>query len=151
DSGEIVFKGQPVNFTNTHQAQRAGIVTIYQELNQVPHLSVTENIFLGNEVMHGFTVNWPEMHRQARALLARLHLDIDSRTPVSKLGIGQQQMVEVAKAIHQRADLIIMDEPTSALSIREISELFKIVRELKEQGVAIIYISHHLEETFALA
>lgn len=151
DSGEILFKGQPVDFTNTRQAQQAGIITIYQELNQVPQLSVTENIFLGNELMHGFTVNWPEMHRQARELLSRLHLDIDPRTQLGKLGVAQQQMVEVAKALHQKADLIIMDEPTSALSIREISELFDIVRELREHGVAIIYISHHLEEAFALA
>jgi ribose transport system ATP-binding protein len=151
DAGEIIFEGQPVNFTTTRQAQQAGIITIYQELNQVSQLSVTENIFLGSEIMHGFTVNWPEMHRRARKLLARLHLDIDPRMTLSKLGVAQQQMVEVAKAMHQSADLIIMDEPTSSLSIREISELFNIVRELKEQGVAIIYISHHLEETFALA
>ncbi len=151
DTGEIMFKGQPVNFTTTRQAQRAGIITIYQELNQVPQLSVTENIFLGSEIMHGITLNWTEMHRQARALLTRLHLDIDPRTPLGRLGVAQQQMVEVAKALHQRADLLIMDEPTSALSLHEINDLFTIVRELKEQGVAIIYISHHLEETFALA
>jgi ribose transport system ATP-binding protein len=152
DSGEITFKGEPVAFRNPRQAQDAGIVTIYQELNLVPYLSVTENIFLGTELTRaGFALDWPEMHRQARALLAKLHLEVDPRTPVGQLGVGRQQMVEVAKALYHKADLIIMDEPTSALSIREINDLFGIVRELKSQGVSVIYISHHLEETFEVS
>lgn len=151
-SGEIIFKGQPVKFTSPRQALTSGIATIYQELNQVPQLSVTENIFLGSEISRGGGVlNWPEMHRQARALLAKLHLDIDPRTNLGKLGVGRQQMVEVAKALHHQADLIIMDEPTSALSIREINELFAIIRELKTHGAAVIYISHHLEEVFEVS
>ena len=150
DSGEVIFKGKHVDFHTPRQAQLAGITTIYQELNQIPQLSVTENIFLGSEIERGVLVDWPEMHKQARELLARLHLDIDPRQPLSRLGVGQQQMVEVAKALHHRADLIIMDEPTSALSVREIDYLFTIIRQLKAQGVAIIYISHHLEETFEL-
>ncbi len=151
DEGEMLFKGQPVDFTNPRQAQVAGIATIYQELNQVPYLSVTENIFLGNEITRSGRLAWNEMHNQSRQLLAKLHLDIDPRTPLRNLGVGQQQMVEVAKALHQKAELIIMDEPTSSLSIREITDLFAIVGELRAQGVAIIYISHHLEETFELA
>ncbi len=151
DAGEITFKGQPVAFRNPRQAQLAGITTIYQELNQVPYLSVTENIFLGSELTRGVALKWSDMHREARALLARLHLDIDPRTPVGELGVGMQQMVEVAKALYHKADLIIMDEPTSSLSIREISELFNIVRELKAEGVAVIYISHHLEEVFQIS
>ena len=149
DAGEVVFKDTPVNFTTPRQAQKAGIATIYQELNLVPHMSVTENIFLGDEIDRGGGVlNWPDMHYQAKSLLAKLHLDIDPRTHVSKLGVAQQQMVEVAKALHHLSDLIIMDEPTSALSIREIEDLFAIIQELKAQGVSIVYISHHLEETF---
>lgn len=151
DSGEVIFNGQPVNFSNPRQAQLAGIATIYQELNQVPYLSVTENIFLGTEITRGVAINWREMHQRARDLLAKLHLDIDPRTQLNKLGVGQQQMVEVAKALHQKAELIIMDEPTSSLSIREINDLFAIVRELQSQGVSIIYISHHLEETFEIS
>lgn len=151
DSGEIFFKGKPAHFTTPRQAQAAGIATIYQELNQVPQLSVTENIFLGSEIMRGQIINWPEMHRQASKLLARLHLDIDPRTILGDLGVAQQQMVEVAKALHFRADLIIMDEPTSALSIHEIHDLFGIISELKAQGVSIIYISHHLEEAFEVS
>jgi len=91
------------------------------------------------------------MHRQARELLNRLHLDIDPRTPIARLGVGQQQMVEVAKALHYKADLIIMDEPTSALSVRETEELFTIIRQLKANGVGLVYISHHLDETFEIS
>jgi len=150
DAGEVWLKGKPVHFTNPRQAQLAGIVTIYQELNQVPEMSVTENIFLGSELERGVVLQWSAMHDRAKELLAKLHLDIDPRLPIKQLGVGQQQMVEVAKALHQKADLIIMDEPTSSLSIREINDLFAIVRELKAAGVAIVYISHHLEETFAI-
>lgn len=151
DSGEIIFKGKPVNFTNTRQAQKAGIATIYQELNQIPYLSITENIFLGTEIQRGLLLNWREMHKHARQLLNRLHLDIDPRTPIARLGVGQQQMVEVAKALHYRADLIIMDEPTSALSTREIDELFAIIQQLKANGVGLVYISHHLDEVFKIS
>jgi ribose transport system ATP-binding protein len=151
DAGEIIFGGQTVDFRTPRQAQDAGIATVYQELNQVPYLSVTENIFLGSEIQTGIRLNLSEMHRQARALLGKLHLDLDPRTPVNRLGVAQQQMVEVAKALHQKAGLIIMDEPTSALSISEIRDLFDIVRELKTGGVSVIYISHHLEETFLIS
>lgn len=151
DAGEVIFQGRPVRFTSPRQAQMAGIATIYQELNQVPYLSISENIFLGTEISRRGVLSLGEMHRQARDLLTRLHLDIDPRTQLGKLGVGQQQMVEVAKALHQNASLIIMDEPTSSLSIREITDLFGIVRELKAQGVSVIYISHHLEETFEVS
>jgi ribose transport system ATP-binding protein len=150
DEGEVIFKGKSVVFTTPRQAQLAGIATIYQELNQVPEMSVTENIFLGSELERGIMLKWSEMHDRAKELLAKLHLDIDPRQPIRKLGVAQQQMVEVAKALHQKADLIIMDEPTSSLSIREINDLFAIVGQLKASGVAIVYISHHLEETFAI-
>ncbi|MEZ4771084.1 MAG: sugar ABC transporter ATP-binding protein [Caldilineales bacterium] len=152
DAGEISFKGQPVAFRNPRQAQDAGIVTIYQELNLVPYQSITENIFLGSELTRGrVALRWSDMHQQARELLAKLHLNVDPRTLVGELGVGKQQMVEVAKAIYHKADLIIMDEPTSSLSIREINDLFDIVRELKEQGVSVTYISHHLEEVFQIS
>jgi ribose transport system ATP-binding protein len=151
DAGEIIFKGQPVEFHNPRHAQAAGIVTIYQELNQVPQMSVLENIFLGNEIQSGIRLDWKEMYRQAKVLLEKLHMDIDPREKLGNLGVGQQQMIEVAKALHISADLIIMDEPTSSLSIREINYLFEIIRELKAHGIAIIYISHHLEEAFQLS
>jgi ribose transport system ATP-binding protein len=151
DGGEMRFKGQSVNFPTPRAAQDAGVVTIYQELNQIPTLSITENIFLGNMIPRGVLVDWRAMHEQARDLLARVRLNVDPRQALRSLGVGQQQMVEVAKALHHRADLIIMDEPTSALSKREIDNLFTIIHDLKTSGVSIIYISHHLEETFVVS
>lgn len=151
DAGHIIFKGQPVSFTTPRQAQVAGITTIYQELNQVTQLTVTENIFLGSEIERGPLIDWREMHRQSRQLLARLHLNVDPRVPLNTLGVAQQQMVEIAKALHHRADLIIMDEPTASLSLHEINDLFEIIRELKANNVSVVYISHHLEEAFAIS
>jgi ribose transport system ATP-binding protein len=151
DAGHIIFKGQPVSFTTPRQAQVAGITTIYQELNQVTQLTVTENIFLGSEIERGPLIDWREMHHQSRQLLARLHLNVDPRVPLNTLGVAQQQMVEIAKALHHRADLIIMDEPTASLSLHEINDLFEIIRELKANNVSVVYISHHLEEAFAIS
>jgi ribose transport system ATP-binding protein len=151
DSGDITYKGQPYAPHTPGQARDAGIVTIYQELNLVSELTITENMFLGTELSMGPFLDWRAMHARARELLARLHLDIDPRTPVSRLGVGQQQMVEVAKALLHEADVIIMDEPTASLSLREIEDLFQIVRELKAHGVSTIFISHHLDEAFALS
>ncbi len=150
DRGEVIYKGEEVAFTNPRQAQKAGITTIYQELNQIPQLSVMENIFLGSEIMRGPFVDWPEIRKRSKALLDRLQLDVDPRTELSRLGVGQAQMVEVAKALHHSADLIIMDEPTAALSLPEIDNLFGIVRSLQAQGVAVIFISHHLDEAFEI-
>ena len=151
DGGEIIYKGRPYAPRTPRQAINAGIVTIYQELNLVPELTITENMFLGTELHRGPLLEWRAMHGRARELLARLHLEINPRTVISRLGVGQQQMVEVAKALLHEADLIIMDEPTAALSLREIDDLFQIVRELKEHGVSTIFISHHLDEAFALS
>lgn len=152
DAGETTLRGQRVSFTTPRQAQDAGIAMIHQELNLIPYLTVTENIFMGSEILRrGGLLNWPEMHKQAHALLAKLHLDIDPHTPVARLGVAQQQMVEVAKSLHYRADLIIMDEPTSALSLHEIDDLFAIIRDLKANNVSVIYISHHLDEAFVLS
>ncbi len=150
NEGRIVFKGSEVAFTNPRQAQAAGIMTIYQELVQIPLLTVMENIFLGSEIMRGPFIDWGEMRRQSQALLDRLRLDVDPRDKLIDLGVGQAQMIEVAKALHHKADLIIMDEPTAALGMHEIENLFGIIRELKASGVAVIYISHHLEETFEI-
>jgi ribose transport system ATP-binding protein len=151
DGGDVVYKGQPYAPHTPGQARDAGIVTIYQELNLVPELSITENMFLGAELTRGPFLDWRAMHARARQLLARLHLDIDPRTAISRLGVGQQQMVEVAKALLEKADIIIMDEPTASLSLREIEDLFQIVRELKSHGVSTIFISHHLDEAFELS
>ena len=152
DGGEIVYKGHPYEPHTPRAARDAGIVTIYQELNLVPELSVAENMYLGMELQRGPFLDSRAMHKRARELLAtRLHLDIDPGTTVGKLGVGVQQMVEVAKALLHEADIIIMDEPTASLSPREIADLFAIVRELRGHGVSTIYISHHLDETFELS
>jgi ribose transport system ATP-binding protein len=152
DAGEMIYKGEPYAPHTPGAARDAGIVTIYQELNLVPELSATENMYLGMEVQRGPFLDGRAMHRRARQLLSdRLHLDIDPRTAVGRLGVGQQQMVEVAKALLHDADIIVMDEPTAALSPREIDDLFQIVRELKSHGVSTIFISHHLDETFELS
>ncbi len=151
DEGTVTFNGEAVSFSNPRQAQAAGITTIYQELNQVPLLSIMENIFLGSEIMRGPFIDWAEMRRQSAELLKKMHLEVDPRMQLSRLGVGQAQMVEVAKALHQEASLIIMDEPTAALGLDEIENLFQIIRELKANDIAVIYISHHLDEVFEIA
>jgi ribose transport system ATP-binding protein len=147
DAGEILFDGAPVTIRTPLDAQRLGVSTIYQELNLVPEMTVAENIFLGREPMRGMgLVDRKEQVRQARALLDDLQLDIDPRALVRTLGIAQQQMVEIAKALSLDARLIVMDEPTAVLTSREIERLFATISQLKQSGVGIIYISHRLEE-----
>ncbi|MCX7723013.1 MAG: sugar ABC transporter ATP-binding protein, partial [Verrucomicrobiae bacterium] len=147
DEGEIYLDGRRVEFAGPREAQLAGIAIIFQELNLVPTLSVAENIFLGREpVRRTGLIDYDRMHAQAGALLAELELRIDPRTQVSNLRVGQQQVVEIAKALSFNARIIIMDEPTSALSELEVQHLFSLINRLKRQGVAIIYITHKLDE-----
>jgi ABC-type sugar transport system ATPase subunit len=147
DSGEIGVNGQVVNFASPKDATQAGISIIHQELNLIPHLSVAENIFLGREpVTRLGLVDRGTMNREAAKLLGRLGLAVDPRTPVYKLRVGAQQLVEIAKALSTDARVIIMDEPTSAISEQEVSALFRIIGELKRDGVGIIYITHKLDE-----
>ena len=153
DEGDIILRGQPVEISTPAVAQALGISMIHQELSLIPYLTVGQNIFLGREPrarIPGF-INWPALYRQAQGLLDRLNLDVDARTEVQGLSIAQQQMVEVAKALSLNADLIAMDEPTSALSERETEVLFDMMRSLKAQGVSLIFISHRLEEVFQIA
>lgn len=145
-SGTVEIDGEEVQITGTRHAIKLGISTIYQELNLVPHLSVAENIFLGEEPTTGGIVNWKKLYADAQEIVDRLHVNISSRQMVSKLGIAQQQMVEVAKALRHRAKIIIMDEPTSALTEKEIAELFASIQRLRASGVGVIYISHRLGE-----
>src|SRR5262249_12366212 len=137
---------------NPREAQQRGIATIYQELNLVPHLSVAENIYLGREPQNRLSfVDYRKMHAQAEALTDSLGLNVDPRKPVSSLRVGAQQIVEIAKALSFDAQVIIMDEPTSALSEREIESLFQLIHELKRRGVGIIYITHKLDELNQIA
>ncbi len=146
-SGQLVLDGKPVQLRSPLHAEQLGIGIIYQELNLCPNLSVAENIFLGRELASGgLVINNKAQGSQTRALMQRLEHDIDPAAPVSDLRIGQQQIVEIAKALAQDVRILIMDEPTSALSAAEVEVLFKVIEELKAHGVSIIYISHKLEE-----
>jgi ABC-type sugar transport system ATPase subunit len=147
DTGTVVLEGKPVSFANTRQAQAAGISILFQELNLVPDLSIAENIFIGREPLNRFgLVDYPRLNRDAAALLSELELDIDPRTPVVQLRVGAQQVVEIAKAISFNSRVIIMDEPTSAITDHEIEILFRQIRRLKQNGVGIVYITHKLDE-----
>jgi ABC-type sugar transport system ATPase subunit len=152
DNGEILWQGKPVKITSPHDAQNVGISMIHQELALVPYLDVGKNIYLGREpkgLLPGM-VNWGKMYRDANALVNELGLQVDVRRAVRFFSIAQQQMVEVAKALSLDAQLIIMDEPTSSLTDREVETLFDQMRQLRERGVAIIFISHRLEEIFTI-
>ena len=145
-SGEIYYKGEAFEPIDVHHTQKAGISIIYQELNLVSHLSVAENIFIGAQPKGPLGIDWGRMYRDAQAILDELHVDINPRALIKHLGVAQQQMVEVAKALTSNLDILIMDEPTSSLTDKEIKELFRTINNLKAKGVGIIYISHRLEE-----
>jgi ribose transport system ATP-binding protein len=150
--GEIRIQDAPVRFSGVQDAERAGVAIIHQELNLVPELTAAENIFLGREPLILRTlVDHRRIVKAASALLKRLGIEIDAQRRIAELRIGEQQLVEIAKALSLDARILIMDEPTSALSTAECETLFKVVRQLAQSGVAIIYTSHRLDEVLALA
>jgi ABC-type sugar transport system ATPase subunit len=152
DAGQIVFKGNEISFHNPAQARALGISVIYQELTIIPHMTVAENIFLGSLPIRGpGFVDWSVLRQRAAQALMQLGLELDVEMPAAQLPIGLQQMVEIAKSLAARADLIIMDEPTSSLSHHEAEKLQGVVRELKRQGRTVVFVSHRLEEVFGLA
>ncbi len=152
-AGEIVWDGRPVTIHSPHDAQELGISMIHQELALIPYLDVGKNIFLGREPQGAIpgSINFGKLYVQAREQLDRLGLDVNPRTQVNHLPLAQQQMVEVAKALSLEAKLLVMDEPTSSLTEREVETLFDQMRNLREQGVSIVFISHRMEEIFAIA
>lgn len=152
-SGAIYFDGKKLEHITPHYSMAMGIACIYQELNLVPYLSVAENIFLGRELLKSRQIGWLDrasQRKESGEILKTLGLDIDPDTMVGNLGVGKQQMVEIARAVRAEAKMIIMDEPTASLSAKETSELLQIIRYLKGEGVSIIYISHHLDEVLAV-
>jgi ABC-type sugar transport system ATPase subunit len=152
DQGCLRVRGEDIHFANPREAQAAGIATIFQELNLIPHLSISENIFLGIEPINRLgLIDEARLQPDAATLLRPLNLDLPLHTPVAHLRVGQQQLVEIAKALARDARILIMDEPTSALSEQEVSALFRLIAELKQRGVAIAYITHKLEELDAIA
>ena len=151
DSGTIHVGGQPAQIHNPVDAQRAGISIIYQEFNLIPALSARENIFLGRERTRFGLLRQEEESRQARALFARLGVDLNPDVPCRELSVAQQQLVEIAKALSLDARILVMDEPSATLTPPEVERLFAIIRDLRAQGLGLIYISHRLEEIFAMA
>ncbi|HAS6019675.1 ribose ABC transporter ATP-binding protein RbsA [Vibrio vulnificus] len=151
DAGEIVYQGQPAQFKGPRDSQQAGISIIHQELNLIRELTIAENIFLGREITSAFgRIDWPKMYAEADKLLARLKVKHSSKTLLGQLSLGEQQMVEIAKALSFESKVIIMDEPTDALTDTETEALFSVIRELREQGCGIVYISHRLKEIFEI-
>src|ERR1051325_1479887 len=146
--GEIMLDGVERRFGNVRDSETTGVAVIYQEMSLVKDLGVAENIFLGRAPRRLGVINWEELFSRAQKLLDELHLQIDPRTPVRNLGIGQQQLVEIAKALSQNARILVLDEPTAALTDAEVETLFGILDGLRARGVAMIYISHKLEEVF---
>ncbi len=150
DRGQILLAGQPVSIHSAAEAQRLGVAAIYQEPLLFPDLNVAENIFIGHQ-NRGAVVDWRQMFREAEAILAELGVGLDVRNPARGLALAAQQSVEIAKAISMNVRVLIMDEPTASLSAHEVQELFKLVRDLKRQGVAILFVSHRLEEVLEIA
>lgn len=148
DSGRILYKGREVNIPNPRAAQLLGISIIHQELNLMPHLTVAQNIFIGREPRRGinFLLDEKEINRKTDELFAMMHLKLDPRIRVADLTVANQQMVEIAKALSFNSEVLIMDEPTAALTETEIADLFNIIRQLRDKGVGVVHISHRLEE-----
>ena len=145
-SGQILLDGEPVSLHSTMAAEKHGISIIFQELNLFPNMNVMDNIFIGNEFFQRGRINEKYQYQLAKSLLERLELDVDPYAPLGELGIGHQQLVEIARALSKDTRVLIMDEPTSALSQSEVKVLFNVIEALKRRGVTIIYISHRLEE-----
>ncbi len=149
--GEMLLSGKPVSFRNTREAIDSGVAMIHQELNLVPELSVYENIFLGREHKTRIgTIDRGAMRKAADALMSKLGLDIDTSRPIGRLRVSQRQLVEIAKALSLDTKVIVMDEPTSALSDSEVEYLFDVIRGLRDHDVAVVYISHRLDEVYAI-
>lgn len=149
DSGTILVDGQEVSYKNPQEAEKAGIVFIYQELNVLFDLTVEQNLFMGKEITKGFGVcDRKAMRKKAQEIMERMGVHIPVTAVMSDLSVGQQQMVEICKALMVDAKVLIMDEPTAALTQSETEILFQVIRSLKEKGVSIVYISHRMEEIF---
>jgi inositol transport system ATP-binding protein len=150
DAGAIELYGEPVDFATPHDAQRAGVVTIYQEFTLAPDMTIAENVFIGREPGSRLFVSWRRLAEETRAITDKIGLKRDPMTLVRDLSVAEQQLVEIARALSMRSRLIVMDEPTSALSEAEVANLARIARTLKAEGLSIIFVTHRLEEVFRL-
>src|SRR4051812_293711 len=151
DTGVIEFRGERVSYASPLDAQRGGISAVYQEVNLCPNLSVAENISIGREPRRFGAVRWRAVRRRAKEALARVNVDIDVSKQLSSYSIAVQQMVAIARAIDINADVLILDEPTSSLDQEEVEQLFGVVRALKERGIAIVFISHFLDQIYEIS
>ncbi|KQQ92780.1 sugar ABC transporter ATP-binding protein [Leifsonia sp. Leaf325] len=152
DGGSIVVAGQERQFTGTRDAQSAGVSTVYQEINLVTNLTIGENVMLGHEVRGAFGINWRATHAAATRALAGLGLDyLDTHMPLSTLSIAMQQLVAISRAMAIKAKVLILDEPTSSLDAAEVDGLFRVMRSLRDQGVAILFVSHFLDQIYAIS
>ena len=150
DCGQILIDGEEVDITNPQVADAHGITIIFQELNLVDELSIAENIFAGRLAKRGKLVKWNELNAKAKELLARVSFDVDPKKLVGDLTVAEKQMVEIAKALSRNSRIILMDEPSATLTKKELDALFEIIRDLKKSGIAVIYISHRMEEIFEI-
>lgn len=150
-TGDIIYKGETQQFRRIADSEKKGIAIIYQELALIPELSIYENIYFGHEIMKGRSVDWNETIIQAEKMLEKVGLHVDPSLPVKKLGVGNQQLVEIAKALSKNVELLILDEPTASLNEDDSERLLRLIRELKQQGVTCIMISHKLKEIIAIA
>ena len=150
DEGTITYEGKEIEFENPRAAQAAGVIIVHQELNMLSHLTVAQNIFIGREIMKGNMIDDAKMNEEAAKLFKKLNIDIDPAETMGNLTVGKQQMCEIAKAISHDAKVIIFDEPSAALTEAEIEELFKIIRDLRDKGIGMVYISHRMDEIKAI-
>jgi len=150
DEGEVRLGGQPVSFRSPRDAQRAGIRTVYQEIDLLPNLTVAENIVLGREPRRFGAIHWKKVREQGRAALAELGLDIDPASLLSSHSLAVQQLVAIARALSSELTVLVLDEPTSSLDLDEVAELFRVIRELKQRGVAILFVSHFLDQVYEI-
>ncbi|HCM25576.1 MAG: sugar ABC transporter ATP-binding protein [Treponema sp. GWB1_62_6] len=151
DSGEVLLEGKPIRPDSPQAAQKLGINTVYQEVNLCLNLSVAENIFIGKEPMKYGRIDWKTMHRKAEEVLARLNLSVDVTRILSSYSIAVQQMVAIARVLDSASQVLILDEPTSSLDEDEVAQLFKVIKKLREEGMAILFITHFLDQTYEIS
>jgi monosaccharide-transporting ATPase len=151
DNGRIELQGSPVRFASPLDAQRAGVSTVYQEINLCPNLSVAENILLGREARRFGRILWPQMRRRAEELVQRLELDLDVTSDLGEHSIAVQQLIAIARALDVSAQVLVLDEPTSSLDTSEVEQLFRVIRALRDDGMAVLFITHFIDQVFAIA
>lgn len=151
DNGKILFEGKEINFTSAKEALDNGVSMVHQELNQVLQSNVLDNIWLGRYPKKGFFIDEKKMYEDTKKIFKELEIDVDPRSKVADLAVSERQMIEIAKAVSYNSKIIVMDEPTSSLTEKEVEHLFKIINKLRDRGCGIVYISHKMEEIKAIS